>query len=154
MTHPEQPTSSIHLPLGKSVLAVELYDIVSGKQIFTFHRDGKYCTFAEEIPHKDFILTLRLDWGALNEGDPTLDLDVTRLLPDGTRKRIKPKRNPQHHTTLSPLRPDSKEPRTYDLEYEGLTMRLFSKKSFAVRAEMSAYIVDSESKPAAAPDEA
>ena len=95
------------------------------------------------------MLTLRLDWGDLHDGDPTLDLDVTRIESDGTRKRIAPQRIPQHHTVLNYLRPNSKEPQTYDLEYEGLSLRLVARKSFAVGTGISIYIVDGdhESKP-------
>lgn len=140
-------TPAIRLGLGKSVVAVQLYDRVANSEIATFHRDdGSRCTFSKTIPHKTYELVLRLDWGDLREGEPTLDLEVTRLHPDGSRSRIKPKHLPQHHTTLSALVPGSKDPRTYDLQYEGLSMRLVARKTFALGVGLSVYVVDSRNK--------
>lgn len=138
-------TPPIHLALGKSVLGVELFDKVRNEQIATFHREGKHCTFSTAIPHGDFEPTLRLDWGDLRQGpqgEPTLDLDVVRITPDGTRKKLKPKQIPQHHTTPSSRLPASDAPITYDLEYQGLSMRLVAKKTFGIAVSLSALIVD------------
>jgi len=138
--------------LGKSVLAVELYDLVANKKIVTFHREGSRCIFSEVVRHREFELTLRLDWGDLREGNPTLDLDVIRIDADGVRQRIKPRHNPKHHTTLSTVLPSSTSLQTYDLEYEGLTMRLVARNSFEVGVGLSAYIVDPEHKSGATPE--
>lgn len=134
--------SPIHLALGKSVLAVELFDQVRSERIATFHRKGKHCTFSAAIPHGDFELTLRLDWGETQEGEPTLDLDVVRITPDGARKKLKPKQIPQHHSTLSSFLPSSDAPRSYDLEYQGLSMRLVAKKTFGLAVSLSAFVVN------------
>ena len=154
MTRNVPTAAPILLPLGKYVLAVELYDLTANEKIGTFHRDGSRCTFSEIVQHRDFELRFRLDWGDLEDGEPILDLDVNRVEPDGTRKLVQPKRNPQHHTTLSSLKPGSNVPRTYDLEYAGLTMRLVAKKSFAIGAGLSIYIVDPDHKPEAEQEEA
>lgn len=137
-------TAPIHLALGKSVLAVELFDQFKSERIATFHREGKHCTFSTVIPHGNFELTLLLDWGEPQEGEPTLDLDVVRITPDGTRKKLKPKQIPQHHTTLRSFPPGSDAPRTYDLEYQGLSMRLVAKKTFGLAVSLSAYVIDLE----------
>jgi hypothetical protein len=147
MSRPEISNIPIHLPLGKSVLAVELYDKVASKNIFTFHREGSHCTFSEVIPYGEFELTLRLDWGDLIKGDPTLDLDVKRVEPNGTRKTVKPKHNPQHHTNSKPWLQNRSDPLTYDLQYEGLSMRLVARKSFATGVGASIYVVDPEHNP-------
>lgn len=132
----------ISLALGKSVLGVELYDIASNTKLFTFHRKGSHCTFANPIVHGDFELTLRLDWQDLDDGEPTLDLDVKKRQRDGTHKSIKPARNPKHHTTLSSFVPGNTEPRIYDLDYEGLSMRLVARKTFTMGVGISMHIVD------------
>jgi hypothetical protein len=136
-------TPPIHLALGKSVLAVELFDQVKNELIATIHKEGKHCTFSKDaIRHGDFELTLRLDWGVLQEGEPTLDLDVVRITPDGIRRKLKPRQIPHHHTTLSSLLPGSDAPRIYKLEYQGLSMRLVAKKNFGLAVGLSAFIVD------------
>ncbi len=133
------------------MLGVELFDLEKQARIGTFHRESSRCTFAEGIRHLNFELTLRLDWGDLNDEEPMLDLDVVRIEPDGQRFRLKLKENPVHHTSLSPLASGNTGPRTYDLLYEGLRLRLVAKKSFATTASMSAYIVKLGSN---GPDEA
>lgn len=143
--HAEEQKAQAHpilLRLGKSVLSVELYDLEQGLQIATFHRQNSYCTFTEAIQHQEFELKLRLDWGDLVEGEPTLDIDVFRINANGTRRRIKPKRTPVHHVTLSTFVAESSEPRTYDLDYEGLRMRLLARKTFGVGTRLSVSVVD------------
>lgn len=128
------------------MLYVELVDLERKEQIRTFHRDRRRCTFTEELNYHGFDLILRLDWGVLVDGEPMLDLDVVQKKTDGTRVRLKPKHIPVHHTSLSSLLSGSTEPRVYDLQYEGLRLRLVAKKTFAVSIEMSAYIANSISR--------
>ena len=135
---------AIRLPLGKSVLAVELYDLVANQVIVTFHRPRSHCTFTEEWEHGQFAITLRLDWGDLLGGEPMLDMDVALRNDNGTKKRLRPNKN--HHTRLSSLIPGSTEPRGYYLEYEGLRMRLVTRKTFAIEAGMSIYVFDPGAK--------
>lgn len=134
----------IHLSLGKSVLAVELFDLHAYRQVATYHRAGSRCTFTEQINHGRFRIVFRLDWGDTHDGEPTLDMDVQRVHEDGTLKTIQPKKNPSHHTRLSTLVPGSTESRFYDVVYEGLALRLVARKSFATSVRLSAYIVDPE----------
>lgn len=135
-------THTIRLALGKLVVAVDLFDQVKNEHIATIHRENKYCTFSVPIRHGDFELILRLDWGDLREGEPTLDLDVFRITSEGIRKKLEPKQIPQHHTTLSSLPTGNDAPRVYDLEYQGLSMRLVAKKTFGLSVSLDAYIVD------------
>ena len=132
----------IQLSLEKSVLAVELFDLIADKRVVTFHRPGSRCTFTKEISHGSFRITLRLDWGDLNDGEPTLDMDVERIQEAGALRKIRPKSNPSHRTRLSDLVPGSINPRFYDIKYEGLTLRLVARKTFAASVSLSAFIVD------------
>jgi hypothetical protein len=132
----------IRVSLDKSVLAVELFDLSAHRLIGTFHREKSRCTFTDSIAHGAFELELRLDWGDTSDGEPTLDLDVKERQPDGTIKQVKPRNIPSHHTKPSSLIPGSAEPRTYDLEYKGLRLRLVARKTFATSASLSAYIVN------------
>lgn len=135
-------TPPIRLTLGKFVLKVELFDLVKNEQIQTFHREGKHCTFSTAILHGDFELSLRLDWGDLQEGEPMLDLDVVRITAEGIRNVLKPKQIPQHHTSLSGLPAGNDTPRTYDLKYQGLSLRIVAKKSFALTVGLDAFVVN------------
>jgi hypothetical protein len=141
-----QPQAAIHLPLGKRVLAVELFDLNTNSKVATYHREGSRCTFTNEIPHGQFRLVFRLDWGDLDNGEPMLDMDVWRELEDGSLRRVPPKKNLSHHTGLSPLA-EGTGTRLYDIEYEGLSLRLVAKKTFAISVGLSICIVDSNSKP-------
>jgi hypothetical protein len=136
---------SIPLGLGKSVIAVELFDLERNQRIGTFHREGSQCIFSDTLHHHDFELGLRLDWGDLHEGEPTLDLDVVRVKTDGTKLRLKPAKVPVHHTRLSDFYPGSLKPRFYDLIFEGLHLRLVARKTFASSIGMSIYVVDPDS---------
>jgi hypothetical protein len=133
---------SIKLCLGKQVLGVELFDLLSNQRIATFHREGSHCSFSDEISYEQFFITLRLDWGALHDGEPTLDLDVSEVSPGGTRKALKPKRILNHHTRLSEFASGNTSPRTYDLEFKGFQMRLVARKTFSESVGASLYIVD------------
>ena len=146
MTVAVQP--HIHLPLGKAVLGVEMFDLVSNKRLASFHREKSRCSFFEQIPHGPFELTFRLDWGDLIDGEPTLDLDVTKTCDDGTRKRLRPAKVSTHHTQLTAFIPGSTKPRIYDLEFEGLHVRLVARKTFAIGVGLSVYIVDPAEKQA------
>jgi hypothetical protein len=144
MTQPQPP---IRLSLEKSVLAVELFDLLANSRVGTYHREGSRCTFTDEIAHAQFRIVLRLDWGDMNDAEPMLDMDVVRIWEDGTLARLAPKKNPSHHTRLSALLPGSTEPRFYDIEFEGLSLRLVARKTFAISVSLSAYIVDPEAQP-------
>lgn len=137
----------IRLSLEKSVLAVELYDLCSNSVVRTYHRQGSRCTFTDELVHGSFHIVLRLDWGDMNDGEPTLDMDVKRVQSDGTFHRIPPKKNPSHQTRLSNLDPESTKPRLYDIEFEGLLLRLVARKTFATQVSLSACIVDNQAPP-------
>lgn len=137
---------AIRFHLNKSVLAVELYDLVANQMIATFHRPDSHCTFTEEREYGRFAITLRLDWGDLLLGEPMLDMDVALRNDDGTRRRLKPSKHKNHHTRLSDLVPGSKAPRVYDLEYEGLHMRLVARKTFAIEGGVSIYVFDPKAK--------
>lgn len=131
----------IRLSLEKSVLAVELFDLLSNKRLRTYQRQGSRCTFTDEIGHGPYRITLRLDWGDLNDGEPILDMDVVHVQEDGTIRKLRPKHNPSHHTRLSTLKPDAGL-RAYDTEFEGLCLRLVARKTFATSVGLSVYIVD------------
>ena len=142
-----KPQPRIHLSLEKSVLAVELFDLLSNSKLRTYQLHGSRCTFTDEISHASCRITLRLDWGDLNDGEPTLDMDVVRIHEDGTTRKLRPKCNPSHHTRLSNLKPGSVEPRYYDTEFEGLLLRLIARKTFATQVSLSAYVVDPQTPP-------
>jgi hypothetical protein len=137
-------THPIRISLEKSVLGVEVFDLLSNMVIKTFHRPGSRCSFAvEEIGHGSFLICFRLDWGQSEQGEPVLDMDVKRRLADGTFKPVRPKKNPAHHTSVSTPLPRSNQPRFYDVEFEGLHLRLVARKNFASAVGLSVYVVDS-----------
>jgi hypothetical protein len=132
----------ISLTLGKSVLAVELFDIVANKLLATYHRERSRCSFTDEILHREYEIILRVDWGDLKDGEPVLDMDVYRTNSDGSRTQVQPRSASWHHTTLSTLQPGSASPRAYDVEFQGLRMRLVTKKTFGVGVGLSVHVVD------------
>lgn len=144
MTQSQPP---IRLSLEKSVLAVELFDLRANNRVGTYHREGSRCTFTDEIAHAQFRIVLRIDWGDMKDAEPMLDMDVVRIREDGTRARLVPKKNPSHHTRLSDLLPGSTAPRFYDIEFEGLSLRLVARKTFATNVSLSIHIVDPDAQP-------
>jgi len=136
------PAYPIRLSLEKGVLAVEMYDLASSRAIAMVARERGRCSFAKEFPHGPFLITLRLDWGQMEDGEPTLDMDVKYRRPDGIFKVVPPKKNPHHHTRLSAPLPGNLEPRLYDVEYKGLRLRLVARKTFATVVSLSAHVVD------------
>jgi hypothetical protein len=134
------PANPIRLSLEKSVLAVELFDLVSNRAIAMFHRQRSRCSFTEEMVHGSFLIVLRLDWGQTKDGEATLDMDVKRRAADGSFKDVPAKKNPSHHTPLSALVPGSLVPRCYDVQFGTLRLRLVARKTFAATASLSAYV--------------
>lgn len=131
---------TIELGKSKCVLSVTLTDITEGTNYVLFHRENRACSFTEDIEYKDFIITLRIDWRDIQDGDPTLDADIYRILADGSRKKYKNGRKTWHHTSLTSVTEGN--PRCYEFKFEDIMMRLLARKVFVSKASLSVYVVD------------
>ena len=128
---------SIPLPDGRTVLRTVLIERRNASEHVLFERPGRFCSFAHDIEHDGHIVSLRIDWRDVIDGEPTLDAQIFEYR-DGRRIRELPKRS-WHHTRVTAPGTDT---RCYQFTFRGLELELVAKKSFAVSTSLDAYIYD------------
>jgi hypothetical protein len=129
---------AISLSDGRISLRTVLVDKSSGQEIVLFEREGRRCQFAKTIFHKDFEINLRIDWGDIEYGDPSLDADIYRIVAKGKRKRIT--NRGWHHTKVSFPAPG--DIRSYRFCFQDLTLELVARKTLSTSIGFSVYIAD------------
>lgn len=134
---------SIKLPDNRNALHTVLLERATGVEHVLFEREGRFCHFAVEYPHKEHIVCLRVDWRDLEDGDPTLDADIYENV-EGAKGRKLPNRE-WHHTRLTATAPG--EVRAYAFRFRDLALDLVARKTLSVSASVSAYIVDPDEQP-------
>ena len=133
----------INLSDGRTAMRTVLVERSTGVEHVLFERPGRSCHFALDYHYRDHIISLRVDWRDLQDGDPTLDADIYETT-HGQKGRKLPNRE-WHHTRLSPSAPD--EVRTYAFIFRDLTLNLVARKTLSVGASLDAYIVDERGNP-------
>ena len=73
------------------------------KELFC-RSDNRRCDFMDEFSFGRFYITLRLDWGDLDENfqEPTLDADVYAF-DEKTKKKYKSNKKEWHHTEIEKI---------------------------------------------------
>ena len=134
----------VQLSDGRVAVRTVLIERKAGREHVLFERPGRCCHFAEDIVHGQYIISLRVDWRDLWESEPTLDADIYVRGPDG-RKGRRVRNQKWHHTRLDNLGPG--DVRAYSFKFKDLDLELVARKSLAVTAGLSAYIVNEDSTP-------
>ena len=127
---------SIDLGSGKRVLSMTLVDMDSGRETVLFEREGSRCHFNKEIHVEDYIITLRVDWGDIQNTDPVLDADI--YLNVSGKSGGKLRNGNWHHTFKEDA---SGNCRVYDFSFKNLKLRLGAKMAFSLSTSMDAIIV-------------
>lgn len=130
----------IDLGNGKAVLSMTLIDISNGKELTLFERESSKCHFHEDIYFGDYIVTLRIDWGDIQNTDPVMDADI--YLNDSMKKGKKIKNGSWHHTVKKFDENENKK--VYDFTFRDLRLRLSARMNFSLSLGMGAIIVRRE----------
>lgn len=106
------------------IIKIVLKNISNGNEEILFEREGSKCFFAKEKSFDNYIIRLRLDWGDIKNGEPTLDVDIS------TKETGKKKKNgPWHHNVK---KYDKKLGQMiYTFNFENLELSLSSTKTFS-----------------------
>lgn len=91
-----------------------------------YEEKGSKCHFYKKVDFQNFIITLRLDWSDVINGDPILDADIWRK-PKNKKNRLK---NGRWHHTRKNYDPTSCR-YIYSFEFQNLKLRLAPKITVA-----------------------
>ena len=130
---------AIDLGNGKHVLSISLIDIKNGNEMNLFERHGSKCHFNEDIFFGEYIITLRIDWGDIQNTDPVLDADIYRN--DSGKKGIKIKSGKKnwHHTNKT--FDASMNMKYYSFSFKELQLNVIAKINFALSLSMDAILI-------------
>jgi hypothetical protein len=120
---------AIDLGNGKKVLSMTLIDLDTGKEIALFERGGSRCFFREDINLENHIVTLRVDWGDMKNGDPTLDADIYKKNSLGQKGKKISKTGKKWHHTFKKF-DENENRKIYDFSFKELRLRIIAKGTF------------------------
>ena len=128
---------TIDLGSGKCVLSMTLVDLSTGNEQTLFEHEGSRCHFNDDVYFQNYIITLRIDWGDLQNEDPVLDADIYENVSG--RKGKKLKNGPWHHTSKE--FDQGKNRKIYCFSFQSLRLRLGAKMTFGLSAKIDAILV-------------
>jgi hypothetical protein len=125
----------------KNVLSITLLDLRTGNKTTLFEREGSRCHFYDDIYLKDYIITLRIDWGDIRNNDPVLDADIYRNISGKKGKKLR--YGPWHHT-LKEFDENSNR-KLYDFTFNELRLTLSATMTFSLSVGIDAILENSDS---------
>lgn len=88
---------SVKINDSTRVLAMKFIDTDTNEERPLFERENSKCFFIkDDLDFGDYIITLRIDWGDMNEREPILDADIYKKIQGRKKKKIK--NGHWHHT--------------------------------------------------------
>lgn len=131
---------TIDLGNGKCVLSMTLVDLSTGNEQTLFEREGSRCHFNDDVYFQNYIITLRIDWGDLQNEDPVLDADIYENVSG--RKGKKLKNGPWHHTLKEFDQGENRK--IYCFSFQSLRLSLGARMTFGLSAKIDAILVGSK----------
>ena len=128
----------IDLGNGKNVLSMTLFDLRTGKETTLFEHEGSRCHFYKDICFENYIITLRIHWDDIKNGDPVLDADIYPNI-SGKKGKKKLRNGPWHHTLKEFDEIENRK--IYDFSFKQLNIRLTAKMTFSLSVGMDAILV-------------
>jgi len=129
---------SIRLGNGKKISAMTITDVDSGAQKNLFEREGSKCYFNEDIYFENYMITLRIDWGDIEKGDPVLDADIYCGYSGIKVKKLK--NGPWHHTVKNfDVNANRK---IYEFDFKNLKLRLTSQWTVEIEHSTDSFLVE------------
>ncbi|MBW2631238.1 MAG: hypothetical protein JRC90_05665 [Deltaproteobacteria bacterium] len=131
----------IGIDKGKKVLSMKLMNIDSKEEMLLYEREGSSrCLFNEDILFGEYLITLRVDWGDIRNGDPVLDADIYKNISGRKKKKIR--NGPWHHTKKEYDKHSNCL--IYEFNFQKLILRLMSQTTFGIGVSMDAILVKRE----------
>jgi len=113
-----------------------LVDLLTGKEITLFEREGSRCYFYEDINFEDYTITLRIDWDDIRNTDPVLDADIYQSIPGKKKKKL---RNGPWHHTLKDI-DESSNRKLYDFTFNHLKLKLATTITFSLSVKVDGIV--------------
>ena len=113
-------------------------DLCTGKETPLFEREGSKCHFNDDLYLKDYIITLRIDWGDIRNTDPVLDADIYQNISGKKGKKL---RNGNWHHTLKEFG-ENENRKTYEFSFQELKLRLGARMAFSLSVGMDVILVE------------
>jgi len=119
------------------IIKISLIDENTGREELLFEREDSKCHFHKEFEFNEHIISLRLDWDDVENGEPRLDADIWKK-PKNKKNRLR--KGEWHHT---PKQYDAETGKMiYKFEFNDLKLLLSTKKTVGVTITSGAMIVD------------
>lgn len=118
-----------------------LINLDNNTEEILFEREDSKCHFRKDIEYKNYIIQLRLDWTDIRNNEPVLDADIYEK-PKSKRTKL-PKDSWHHNEKKYDKEVDGY---IYSFDFQGLKLRLTSRKSLAITLPMSGCIINDNMK--------
>ena len=123
------------------IIKATMINADNNEELLLFEKEGSRCHFRKEFEHQGYIISLRLDWGDVVNGEPKLDADIWRK---SKNKNNRLRNGEWHHTTKEF---DEKiGVHIYLFEFQNLRLRLATRTTVGKRLSCSAVIVKPSQK--------